>query len=263
MKDKIISELEKIEALENIKILYACESGSRAWGFPSKDSDYDVRFIYIHPLEWYLSIDDKRDVIERPINGLLDISGWDLPKALKLLRKSNPPLLEWLQSPLVYWEKSAVAGQMRRLSPLTFSPQSCMYHYLNMAKRNFREYLQSDQVKVKKYFYVLRPVFACLWIKRYNTMPPLLFEGLVAELLPDGPLKQVIGELLNRKKAGEELDTEPQISVINQFLEAEINNIENYLQTITKPQIEDIQVFDRIFQDALKAVWGQNRTKQS
>jgi predicted nucleotidyltransferase len=256
MRTKIISELNQIEAQENIKILYACESGSRAWGFPSKDSDYDVRFIYLHPLDWYLSIADKKDVIERPINDLLDVSGWDLRKGLKLLRKSNPPLLEWLQSSLVYWEKYAVAAQMRKLSPLTFSPRSCMYHYLSMAKGNFRDYLQSDQVKVKKYFYVLRPVLACIWIEQYNTIPPLEFEVLVDTLLSGGSLKQEIETLLIRKKAGEEFATETRISAINEFLEREINSIENYLQTIEKLPIENIQVFDRIFQDALQEVWG-------
>ncbi|HTY22758.1 MAG TPA: nucleotidyltransferase domain-containing protein, partial [Desulfomonilaceae bacterium] len=96
MEESVRNHLGKIEADENIRVVYACESGSRAWGFPSVDSDYDVRFIYIRPVEWYLSIDEKRDVIERPIDAGLDISGWDLRKALQLFRKSNPPLLEWL-----------------------------------------------------------------------------------------------------------------------------------------------------------------------
>jgi len=122
VKQQIETELQRIEQEEGVKIIYACESGSRAWGFPSKDSDYDVRFIYIRPVEWYLSIFEKRDVIERPIiSDMLDINGWDLKKALNLFRKSNPPLLEWLQSPIVYLEKGSVAEHIRRLSPLTFS----------------------------------------------------------------------------------------------------------------------------------------------
>jgi predicted nucleotidyltransferase len=147
----ILTELERIEHEENVRILYACESGSRAWGFPSKDSDYDVRFLYARPVDWYLSILEKRDVIERPISGMLDINGWDLRKALNLFRKSNPPLLEWLQSPIVYRENRAIAEQIRRISPFTFSQKSCMYHYLHMAKRNYREYLQGERAKIKKY----------------------------------------------------------------------------------------------------------------
>ncbi len=256
MKDKIINELARIEEQENVRILYASESGSRAWGFPSKDSDYDVRFIYIHPIDWYLSIADKRDVIERPINDLLDINGWDIRKALKLFRKSNPPLLEWLQSPIIYWEKSSIAESMRKLSPLTFSPRSCMYHYLSMAKGNFREYLQGDRVKVKKYFYVLRPVLACLWIKQKNTMPPMEFEILVNTIISDDLLKREIDKLLIRKKAGEELALEPRIQVINDFLDFETKNIEDYLNFVEKVPIEDVKVFDRIFKDALAQVWS-------
>ena len=109
MKSRILSHLREIETTENVRIVYACESGSRAWGFPSADSDYDVRFLYVHPLEWYLSVDVKRDVIERPLQGGLDISGWDLKKALQLFRKSNPPLLEWLGSPIVYLEQYSTA----------------------------------------------------------------------------------------------------------------------------------------------------------
>lgn len=105
MEDTIRSRLDAIQASENVCIVYACESGSRAWGFPSADSDYDVRFIYVRPVEWYLSIDDKRDVIECPVEDGLDINGWDLRKALRLSRKSNPPLLEWLGSPIVYLQK--------------------------------------------------------------------------------------------------------------------------------------------------------------
>lgn len=255
MKDQIINELKRIEEVENVRILYACESGSRAWGFPSKDSDYDVRFIYIHPIEWYLSISDQRDVIELPINDLLDINGWDLRKALKLFKKSNPPFLEWLQSPIIYWEKYSIAKKLRDLSPLSFSARSCMYHYLSMAKRNFREYLQREQVKVKKYFYVLRPILACLWIKEKNTMPPMEFEILVEHLLSNGPLKEEIKTLLSRKKAGEEFDLEPKINSINNFIEKEIQSIECSLQSLEKPELQKDKVFDQIFIDTLAEVW--------
>jgi uncharacterized protein len=106
MQPLISSRLAEIECDNTIRIVYACESGSRALGFPSANSDYDVRFIYIRPMEWYLSIDDKRDVLEYPIHEQLDINGWNLKKALQLLRKANPPLLEWLGSPIIYFEKS-------------------------------------------------------------------------------------------------------------------------------------------------------------
>jgi predicted nucleotidyltransferase len=88
--------------VEDVVVLLAVESGSRAWGFSSKDSDYDARFIYLRRPEAYLSIRAPRDVIERRIVDEVDVNGWDLRKALGLLMKSNPPLLEWLQCPIIY-----------------------------------------------------------------------------------------------------------------------------------------------------------------
>lgn len=122
MQSEIMQRLYTIEKENNIKILYAIESGSRGWGFASKDSDYDVRFIYTHPTDWYLSIEDKKDFIEIPINDLLDINGWDIRKALLQYKKSNPTLMEWLSSPIVYMENYSTAQRMRELLPAYFSP---------------------------------------------------------------------------------------------------------------------------------------------
>ena len=102
MQKEILKTLDQIEAQNNVKILYACESGSRAWGFPSPDSDYDVRYLYIRPVESYLKLFSERDVIEGPIDEVKDFVGWDLQKALKLLMKGNAPLIEWVRSPIVY-----------------------------------------------------------------------------------------------------------------------------------------------------------------
>ncbi|OCT11083.1 hypothetical protein A8709_05145 [Paenibacillus pectinilyticus] len=254
---QILEELKRIEKEEDVRILYACESGSRAWGFPSKDSDYDVRFIYIRPVEWYLSIYEKRDVIERPISDMLDINGWDLKKALHLFRKSNPPLLEWLQSPISYMEHFSVAEQIRHISPLTFSPKSCMHHYLHMAKGNYREYLQGDHVKIKKYFYVLRPILACAWIERSNTMPPIEFQALVDRLVPEGSqLKAAIQDLLVRKIAGDEMDYEPRINPINEFLEERIAYYDQMASRMETGDGAQDRELDDLFRKALKEVWG-------
>lgn len=255
MLETIVGELKKIEQVENVRVLYACESGSRAWGFPSKDSDYDVRFIYAHPTEWYLTIDEKRDVIERPAtDGLLDISGWELRKALKLFRNSNPPLLEWLESPIIYLEQYSTARKIRELSPLLFSPKNCLYHYFHMAEGNYREFLKKDQVRVKKYFYVLRPILCCMWIEKFNKMPPMEFEKLADELLAAGALLSEIKNLLRRKKSGEEMDVEPQITVINEFLEGRIAHFTEYIQTVN-PKKADPANLDALFQDSLKEIW--------
>lgn len=260
MKETILKSLAKIEEDFDVKILYAVESGSRAWEFPSKDSDYDVRFIYVHKKEDYLTIDQmgigkKRDVIELPINDLLDITGWELTKALKLFRKSNPPLMEWLRSGIVYYQAYSTIDQMKELSKEVFAPNSCLHHYLNMASNNFREYLQGDQVKIKKYFYVLRPVLAAKWIEKYNEFPPLEFPQLLEDLLPEGELKSEIHTLLKRKISGDELDYEPKIEVINQFLNGEITRLKEYTSTLNVDFPDFTPQLDLLFRNTLEEVW--------
>ncbi|MEH7156234.1 nucleotidyltransferase domain-containing protein [Neobacillus drentensis] len=256
MKEKILAEIQKIEEQYEVKICLAVESGSRAWGFPSKDSDYDVRFIYVHKKDWYLSIDQKREVIELPINELLDINGWELRKALRLFRKSNPPLMEWLHSGIVYYQAFSLVDKMKMIQDQVFMPQSALYHYLNMAKGNFRDYLRGDQVKIKKYFYVLRPVLACLWIEKYNTVPPIEFQTLVEELLEEGLLKQEIRTLLERKISGDELNLEPKVTAINEFLEKEIIRIEEYTKTLSGQKVDLTPRLDDLFRKVLDEVWS-------
>lgn len=255
MRTQIIERLKSIEQSDKIKILVAVESGSRAWGFASNDSDWDVRFLYVRPLEWYMSIDDRRDALDYPAIDQLDFSGWDLRKALRLFRKSNPPLLEWLRSPIVYLEQSSAAQRMRDLSEHYFNPRSCIHHYLHMADGNFREYLRGDFVKVKKYFYVLRPVLACQWIMRTNTMAPMEFERLLATQVEDRALRATIDQLIARKQNGEELDMEPSIKPINDFLDERIAFFEDYVKKNVENCTPDTEKLDLLFRDTLKEVW--------
>lgn len=258
-RERIMEQLRRIESEEQVKILYACESGSRAWGFPSRDSDYDVRFIYIRPVDWYVSIFDRRDVIERPISCLLDINGWDMKKALLLFRKSNPPLLEWLHSPIRYMESPA-AERIRSIAGDAFSPRSCIYHYLHMAKRNYREYLQGDLINIKKYFYVLRPILACEWTEKRGTMAPVAFPQLVRAILPeDSELKRVILHLLERKIAGDEMDLEPRIEPINAYIEEKIAYYEQAASAMPEAGSEPAldRRLDEMFRSVLQNVWDR------
>ena len=257
MKEKILGEIKRIEEQYEVKVCYAVESGSRAWGFPSKDSDYDVRFIYVHKKNWYLSIDQKRDVIELPINELLDINGWELRKALRLFKKSNPPLMEWLHSGIVYYQAYTLVDKMKAIQEKVFLPQSALYHYLNMAKGNFRDYLHRDQVKIKKYFYVLRPILACIWIEKHNTVPPIEFQILVEELLDEGQLKHEILTLLERKIRGDELNLEPKVTVINDFIEREINRLEEYTKALKVSKEDITPILDQLFREVLEEVWTE------
>ena len=251
---KIKLELQRIEAANTIRILYACESGSRAWGFESEDSDFDVRFIYIRPPNWYLTIQKKRDVIEVPINDKLDISGWDLPKALNLFRKSNPPLLEWLQSPIVYREEGSMVKRVRQLLPKYYSPISCLYHYLHMARGNNREYLQGDTVWIKKYFYVLRPILACMWIENGFGVVPTEFRILVEHLINDKHLENAIAQLIEQKKSGRELDQGARINEISDFINHQLSRLSvNQKKTSST---NDPQELDTLFVELLEETYG-------
>ena len=238
MDQTIKYELDKIAEKEHIQILYAVESGSRAWGFPSKDSDYDVRFIYIRPKEWYLQLQPTKDVLEYPISGDLDISGWDLDKTLTLLRKNNPALLEWLASPIVYKKNETFHHELSLLADKIQHPKGLIYHYLHMAKGNFRDYLKQEQVKSKKYFYVLRPLLACMWIEYYHEKPPVAFEQLLTIPGLSTKFLEAVAQLLVRKKAGEELALEKQIPEVQVFIKEKIAYFEAYVQTLeTLPSI--------------------------
>ena len=257
MKQEIVARLSDLENEEGVKIVYACESGSRAWGFPSSDSDYDVRFIYLRPQAWYLSIDleRKRDVIERPINDQIDLNGWDLRKALWLYRKSNPPLLEWLGSPIIYLEKYSIAPQMRKLAPEYYSPKACMYHYLHMARGNYREYLKGERVWIKKYFYILRPLLAINWLEKDLGIVPTEFRDLVNQVVRDEELKREIEKLIKAKQQGAELDYGPRIPVIGDFIAREIARLEDqqFTDNTKKGSSEEL---NRLFRSALDEVWS-------
>ena len=216
--------LSDIEREHSVRVLYACESGSRAWGFESQDSDYDVRFIYARPRDWYLAIDveRKRDVIEVPISDDLDIAGWDIRKTLQLFYKSNPPLNEWLVSPIIYMQQGEFANRLRHLAPASYNPIAAHYHYLRMAGNNFRSYLKGDIVRRKKYLYVLRPLLALNWIEKGDGVVPIEFDKLVSETVADPNLLREIDELLDLKRAGMESDEGPRFKIIHSFIESEM-----------------------------------------
>ncbi|WP_438421167.1 nucleotidyltransferase domain-containing protein [Bacillus siamensis] len=257
MKQRIIEELKRMEAKHDVKVLYAVESGSRAWGFPSSESDYDVRFLYVPKKEWYFSIEPHRDVIEEPIHDMLDISGWELRKALQLFKKSNPPLLEWLSSEMIYYEAFTAAEKLRKLKTRAFSPEACLYHYLNMAKRNEKTELRGSAVKIKKYFYVLRPLLACKWIETFGTVPPMSFSVLADALLTDEALISEISTLLTRKKSGQELAPEPGNMIIHAFIEEEIERIGQYAKTVKTPKPDITDELNQLLIQTVEEAWEE------
>ena len=259
MREKIQEQLRRIEEAENIKILLAVESGSRAWGFASPDSDYDVRFIYIRRLEDYLRLGAIRDVIELPIDDVLDINGWDLQKTLRLLHKSNPTLFEWFSSPIVYQE-TEFADKFRDLMMHYFSSKKTMYHYVSMAEGNYREYLKGDLIRAKKYFYVLRPVLACQWILDWGTPPPMLFSELLKAELPV-ELIDVVNQLLELKMNSPEVKLMKRISEINEYLDESIPRIKRAVRLLEDSLTPDWNELNQLFLQSLewKGVYNNDK----
>ncbi|MBQ3009954.1 MAG: nucleotidyltransferase domain-containing protein [Oscillospiraceae bacterium] len=226
----IPAKLQEIQQKENVRILHCVESGSRAWGFASPDSDYDVRFIYVRPLKYYLRLEKTRDVIEWQLDDTLDINGWDLQKALRLLHSSNPTLFEWNSAPIVYH----TTEEWTSLSPIidkAFRKKVGLHHYLSTAKKNYKEYLTEDSVKLKKYFYVLRPILACRWILEKQTVPPVLFSELCNACL-DEHMVPIVSNLVRIKKETPEIGYGPRIDVLNEYLEQSIDEINEILNTL-------------------------------
>lgn len=256
MKDKIKTTLEELETIYSIRVLYAVESGSRAWGFASTDSDWDVRFIYVHKPEWYFSIEKRKDCIEQMLPDKLDFSGWEITKALNLFRKSNPPLLEWLRSPYIYMENGSFAAKLRILSNTYFSPKSCIYHYLNMAERNYKDYFEDSTVPIKKYFYMLRPLLACRWILKHCSMAPMEFLLLVEDAQLEMPVRREIDKLFVRKIKGEELKREQPIAILNSYIENEVKFFTDYVSGVPTAAWHDSDALNKLCAETVKEVWG-------
>lgn len=227
---EIMRRLAAVEEKESVRILLAIESGSRAWGFASPNSDFDVRFIYARPQDWYLAVDleDKRDVIEYPIVDDIDLNGWDIRKALQLFWRSNPAVIEWIQSPINYIDQGGFKAGMQELLDSVYTLEKGIYHYRSMAKTNYRGYLMAEMVPLKKYFYVLRPLLATRWIESYRTAPPIEFSALL-HLLPEGEgLLEEVQMLLEKKKVALEKELAPRIDKLNAFIEAELARLESF-----------------------------------
>lgn len=250
MEALIREKLHEIEQKENCRILLAVESGSRAWGFASPDSDYDVRFIYVRPKESYLKLNRGRDVIELPINDVLDINGWDVDKALKLLHKSNPTVFEWFSSPIVY-QTSPFAEQFKPVMLRYFSSKSGLWHYLHMAESNYREYLRGDMVKAKKYFYVLRPILACRWILERQTPPPMLFVELMESELPEY-LNETVQQLLELKMNAPEVKMIPRIDILNDYLDRSIVEVKERIEKLPKETVRGWDELNQLFLSVLE-----------
>jgi hypothetical protein len=233
-RESIQRKLDDIERAHDVRVLFAVESGSRAWGFPSPDSDYDIRFVYLPPRDWYLSLVERRDVIEVPVDGNdHDISGWDFRKAMQLLLRSNPPLYEWLVSPIVYREDGATMAALRALAERGYAGKSMGWHYLRMADRTYKAHARDrTDVKLKKYFYVIRPLCALIWLVEHGTLPPMNLAALLDGIPLAAQVRRTVDRLLDQKSRSSELGRGKRLRVLDRWIERQLQQGERHCQDL-------------------------------
>jgi predicted nucleotidyltransferase len=220
MEAAIQALLDRIERQHGVTIPYACESGSRAWGFASPDSDYDIRFIFVRPEKTYLSVLDGNESIDLPLEGELDAGGWDVRKAARLLGKSNGALIEWLHSPVVYRCEPGFRERWQDTARAVFSPRASRDHYHGLAKQMVLGKLDGEQVRAKDYLYALRSILCARWIGDGKGIPPVAF----AELVPGAPpeIRALIPGLLEHKARTAESERMSRLPVLDDFLAASL-----------------------------------------
>ena len=241
--------LASLQHNHKINIAFACESGSRAWGFPSPDSDYDIRFIFFHPSEAYISIFDPKDTITL-MDGLLDGSGWDVKKALQLSAKSNVSVFEWLQSPIIYMDKDNFGAALWEAILPCFQPKKAIHHYLGIASSTLHRNFSTDEVVLKKYFYVLRPLFTARFIAQNNIPAPTLFSEVLHFYPGEEDIAAIIDELLQIKGEAEEGHTVKRNPVLDQFIEKEMDQLLTIAKSMPKKVI-DHQSIDHFYRQQL------------
>jgi uncharacterized protein len=261
MKDHIITVLNQIEKEYEVKILYACDAGSRAIGFASDDSDYDIRFIYIQKKDWYLSINQYRDVIEIPkedelsilVNPKLDVVGWELTKTLRLYRKSNPSLLEWLNSKYVYCNYDELAEKLKSMQDTVISHKAYINHHLNLVTRNVIDMQKKKDWRGKVYLYILRSILCAKWIQKHKQIPPVDLMDLLS-ILENAQVKREVKDLLWKKKNGERYLNEKNM-ILNEFIDQEVELLASCVNFSSENSEDPTTKLNELFRVTLKEVW--------
>jgi len=252
---KIDARLAAVRHEQRVAIPLAIESGSRAWGFPSPDSDYDCRFIFVRAADDYLSLFAPRDVIETPLDSELDVNGWDVAKAIKLLLKGNAVVIEWLTSPIVYsadpWFRDAFLALAYRIADRELVAR----HYLHLGERQRRTYFaDSRQVPLKKVFYALRPAAALRWLRCHPTeaVAPMHFQTLLGECDAPDDVRALVLDLIAKKAVTRELGAGELPAPIASFIDAEFAAAHALLKEGPHPaSAEAIADAQRFFHEAL------------
>lgn len=253
MRKIILDELKNIEREERVRILYAVEGGSRAWGYHTDESDYDVRFIYIREVTAYLDLQETKEVIVKSTQYPIEFSGWDLSKALKLLRKSNPSLLEWLTNENIYREHSAIE-KIRELRDMTFSPARCVKHYNSMVKNNMEKYLKEDIKDLKKWMTIIRPWLAYKWIKEYQTFPPNGTNEMVNSINVNKEIKGTISLMIRSRVNGKEVPLHI-LMYMEEYIREDVLKMDGNLECLHSNDSFQWGEINQTFLNILEDIW--------
>jgi predicted nucleotidyltransferase len=248
----IDERLLDVESAHGVTIALAIESGSRAWGFPSPDSDYDCRFVFVRPPKQYMTLFPQRDVIETPLTEVFDVNGWDIAKALKLLLSGNAVIVEWLTSPIIYRADAAFRDSFLELAGMTADRQRIAQHYLHLGRRILSTRLGDlDDMPIKKLFYALRPAIALRWMRAHPEarLPPMHFPTLCAQAALQPDLNACIEDLLARKAVTRELGRGPMPDLIRNAILAEFAEADTAFALTDRHQSEDQERADTFFRD--------------
>lgn len=231
MKNLIQDQIDLLRREKGLRVLFAAESGSRAWGFESPDSDYDVRLIYAFPKDRYTEVATIQEDINLPVDdNLIDLSAWELLKAARLVvNKSNASPFEWIQSPIIYEEEPGFRNAFSQAIKPYFRPHAMTHHYLGLAKGTYFAFLQGDEIKIKKYFYALRPILCALWIQEKQTVPPLVF-GEVRKVMTDTVVNEAIDQLLTQKETAVEGHLIAPMPVLQGFIHEQLEQLSTALR---------------------------------
>ncbi|MDR1701676.1 MAG: nucleotidyltransferase domain-containing protein [Sporomusaceae bacterium] len=255
IRSKILRKLAETQACYGVKILLAIESGSRGWGFASPDSDYDCRFIYAHPRDWYLTVFEKKDIIEYAVDPVFDVNGWDIKKVLQHIIKSNAVMFEWLSSNEVYLKDETITGLLQSLAADFFNPIAVSYHYLSIAKKKLADILAEDTAKLKQYFYILRPIANLNFIQQHGKMPYMEYDRTLSETEAPPEIRSAVQELMAVKVISNEGCKIKQHEQLITYFKLEIDNFTERLHNIKFQKNQDRERIDLVFKKIIE--WAQ------
>lgn len=219
VRPEVARRLREVEQQHNLGIVFACESGSRAWGFASNDSDFDVRFIFVRPRHEYLKLNPPKDAFDLHQDQDFDLAGWDIRKTAELMRRCNPPLMEWLDSPIIYETDDVISPKLVDLRVQYFDAKKAAHHYLSLAAGVWHKYIADNPNPVrKKYLYVIRPLACIRYIAMHNTQPPTLFDDVLEAIDWSADVRGAIDQLVSQKRSAGELGSQPADPLLSQSI---------------------------------------------